>query len=365
MILADRVGQCSTPFVVRDNGTGRIWKLNNTADHAAAVAKCPVRYVLEDDLTTLCADLAYSKGARTLACADLLRMPATRLWVEWCNKPWQHALQRYGFPLFQAGCQWIGRRGALISASPDGRSGMIRTFWSAGEGSDEVLASSIESYFDLDTGEGESPDEPDRQEGRQAGQVRDETIAHADDVLARCFRFRYEQSWADYYSNAGLIQADSEKLWRYTLGTIALDVPMLLSFVLLLLTRSGLPQRASDLERLNRARSRAGKSALLDHLIVRAPLLPEYSVQQQAAVHGSRRTPRLHHVRGHLMRRGSQLFWRVPHLRGSARAGNVQTRTVVWTFDEARARRSGSHDAYRSITDTVMDHATALSRTLQ
>jgi hypothetical protein len=46
-----------------------------------------------------------------------------------------------------------------------------------------------------------------------------------------------------------------------------------------------------------------------------------------------RRSPRLHHVRGHLMRHGSELIWRVPHLRGHARSGRVQTRTVVWTFD--------------------------------
>jgi hypothetical protein len=38
-------------------------------------------------------------------------------------------------------------------------------------------------------------------------------------------------------------------------------------------------------------------------------------------------------VRGHLVRRGSQLFWRVPHLRGSARQGSVRTRTVTWTFE--------------------------------
>jgi hypothetical protein len=37
-------------------------------------------------------------------------------------------------------------------------------------------------------------------------------------------------------------------------------------------------------------------------------------------------------VRGHLVRRGAELFWRVPHLRGNARFGAVRTRTVTWTF---------------------------------
>jgi hypothetical protein len=38
-------------------------------------------------------------------------------------------------------------------------------------------------------------------------------------------------------------------------------------------------------------------------------------------------------VRGHLVRRGSELFWRVPHLRGNVRAGIVRSRTVTWTID--------------------------------
>jgi hypothetical protein len=32
------------------------------------------------------------------------------------------------------------------------------------------------------------------------------------------------------------------------------------------------------------------------------------------------------------VRRGAELFWRVPHLRGDARLGAVRTRTVTWTF---------------------------------
>lgn len=342
MILADRVAQCRTPFVVQDNHGGHLWRLDNTADHAEEVKKCPTRYVLADDLARLCADLAYSKGARTVACADLLHMPAPTLWVEWCNGPWQSALQRYGFPLIEAGCQWVGRRGALIKSSLDGRRGMVRTFWSSGESDAEVLASSLEAFFDFDAREGEGPEPPDGngKEGLRTIQVRDEARADGDDVLARCFRFRYEGSWSNYYGKAGLAEDVQRALWRHTLGTIALDIPMLLAFVLLLSTRSGLPHRTSDCERLNRARQKAGKAALLDHIEVHAPLLPEYLEQQRADQRSTRRGPRLHHVRGHLVRRGSQLFWRVPHLRGSARAGTVQTRTVVWTFDDTRSGRA-------------------------
>jgi hypothetical protein len=342
MILADRVAQCRTPFVVRDDHGGHLWRLDSTADHAEQVRTCPTRYVLADDLTRLCADVAYSKGARTVACADLLHIPAPTLWVEWCNEPWRSALQHYGFPLIEGACQWVGRRGALIKSSLDGRRGVVRTFWSSGESEAEVLACSLEAFFDFDAQEGEGPESPDCKESPQAIQVRDEIRADGDDVLARCFRFRYERSWSEYYEKAGLAEAVRSALWRHSLGSIAMDIPMLLTFVLLLSTRSGLPHRSSDYERLNCARQKSGKIALLDHILVRSPILPEYNEQQRTDQHGTRRGPRLHRVRGHLVRRGSSLFWRVPHLRGSARAGIVNSRTVVWTFDDTRSGITGS-----------------------
>src|SRR5215469_12890055 len=140
MILADRVAQCREPFVVLDDN-GRSWRLNNTADCAASLSTCATRYVLADELTRLCADLAYSKGARTVACADLLHVPSTTLWVEWCNAPWQEALYRYGFPVVESSPQWFGRRGALLRAAADGRRGLVRTFWTTGFHNNEALAS--------------------------------------------------------------------------------------------------------------------------------------------------------------------------------------------------------------------------------
>lgn len=336
MNLIDSVAQCHTPFVVRDHTSGQVSALNNTADCAGLVGRCPLRYVLSDDLTRLCADLAYSKGAHTVACADLLHVPAQTLWMEWCNAPWNNALQEYGFPLVPAGAQWVGRRGAWVRATRDGRRGLVRTFWSvAGAG---VLASSVEAYFDFDAAKGEEP-EPLLGSRGLAGRVFDSARAD-DDVLGRCFRFRYEQSWSEYYGRAGLSGELSFALWRHALGTIAMDIPMLLAFFLLLATRSGLPQRPQELERLNLRRRRCGKVPLLDHIEVTAPVLPEYRDCRRSAPVPGRRSPRLHHVRGHLVRRGSQIFWRLPHLRGSARSGVVRSRTVTWSFDRAGAGRT-------------------------
>ena len=153
------------------------------------------------------------------------------------------------------------------------------------------------------------------------------------DILRRCFRFRYERTWAEYYANTVLSPQQRDAVARHALGTIAIEIPAILAFFLLLGTRPALPRRPLMLERLNRARSRAGKAPLLAHMEVFAPLIPEYAPSNAAGTGVERRPRRLHHVRGHLVRRGSQLFWRVPHLRGSRHAGVVRTRTVTWTMD--------------------------------
>jgi hypothetical protein len=117
------------------------------------------------------------------------------------------------------------------------------------------------------------------------------------------------------------------------LGTMAFDMPMILALFLLFASKDGLQRRAADLERLNHARRRSGKHALLEHIEVRAPIAMSYQCPASLAANVNRRRgPRLHHVRGHIARRGDKVFWRVPHLRGSARLGVVRTRTVQLSF---------------------------------
>jgi hypothetical protein len=132
---------------------------------------------------------------------------------------------------------------------------------------------------------------------------------------------------------------EKNSIARHALGTIAIDIPVLLVFFLLLAARPGLPRRPLILERLNQARIKSGRAPLLEHIEVSSPLLPEYHPSSSLESSGHhRRTPRLHHVRGHLVRRGSQLFWRVPHLRGSSRSGVIRSRTVTWNLDHPAGR---------------------------
>jgi hypothetical protein len=332
MRLADRIAQCRTPFIVENTKDGSIAHLNGAAAFATDINACATRYVLSDELASLCTALAYSKGASTLACADLLHVPAERVWVEWAEAPWRNELARYGFnsPVDSSN---PGRRGVFIQSTPQGRRGLLRTFWADGESELNVLSSSMEAYFDFDTRAGEDPEVYGRQ-SRSSICVSDNALGDAD-ILRRCFRFRFERSWQNYYERAQLSSVQAAALTHHVLGTIAIDMPVLLAFFLLLATRPGLPRRPLMLERLNKARARSGKPALLEQIEVFAPLLPEYKSGLGSGSEASRRLRRLHHVRGHLVRRGSSLFWRVPHLRGNARAGSIRTRTVTWQFDSS------------------------------
>ena len=226
MRLADRIAQCRTPFVVENTRDGCVTQLSGAAAFSKDIAECATRYVLSDELTRLCTALAYSKGASTLACADLLRVPAERVWVEWADSPWRSELALYGFknPSDSASS---GRGGVFIQSNSQGRQGLLRTFWAGGESEMTVLASSMEAYFDFDTPEGEEPEVFDRQQ-RSSICVSDDTLEDAD-ILRRCFRFRFERSWHDYYEKARLTSVQDAAVTHHSLGTIAIGIPVLLA----------------------------------------------------------------------------------------------------------------------------------------
>lgn len=336
MKLVDCLAQFREPLIVKDTTSGVLSHLSGAAEYAGRVAQCPIRYVLSDDLTRLCTALAYSKGSRSVACADLLHVPAETVWVEWCEAPWRAELAQYGFGLDAADTRRSGRRGAFIQSLTDGRRGLVRTFWSDKETETVVLASSMEAYFDFDTPVDEDP-HPVDDDCRCTVCVSD---GNNGDLLRQCVRFRYERSWDAYYQQARCSPASKQAIARHALGTIAADIPVLLAFLLLLGIRSGVSHRPQSFARLNRSRAKAGKIPLLDHVEVRSPVLSPYGFIGAASDGMSGRARRLHHVRGHLVRRGSKIFWRIPHLRGSPRAGSIRTRTVTWTVNESNRLRA-------------------------
>jgi hypothetical protein len=313
-------GRCAS---VQPNDSGTLPGAEQFKD---AVRECPLRFVLSDELARCTTQLAYAEGDRLSACLDLIHMPARSLWVEWSDAPRLEALK--DIPFFDLKCARSAHRaGALVCAAPSCRSGIIRTFWSS---QDELAyLSPMVATFDLDDLMDESASGESRWRGITRLHLKEEP---AIDELLGHLSFRFDDTWATYYEEQCSTQALRDQVLLANLECCAFDAPMLIAFALLLGARDLLPRQAIDHNKLNRARRGKGKPALLEHIEVHAPLDIPMSSDSRHSDPIFRSSPRLHHVRGHIVRRGDAVFWRSPHLRGRARLGQVRTRTVTMRF---------------------------------
>jgi hypothetical protein len=144
-------------------------------------------------------------------------------------------------------------------------------------------------------------------------------------------RFRFEDSWAAYYREGAGDAAFRGRLINDSINSIAWDAPLALAFLLLLSAKDATRLLPVSRAALNRKRLANGRAPLLDHIEVNASLDAVSASESPGQLTG-RQSPRLHHVRGHLVRRENRVFWRVPHLRGSGSRGMVRTRTVCLAF---------------------------------
>jgi hypothetical protein len=325
MRLLDLIAQGRSARVHADDGR----ELPGANRFSEAIRNCPLRYVLSDELSRCATQLAYAEGDRLSACLDLIHAPAHSLWVEWADAPWREALQ--AIPALEAKNGVPSRHnGALVTAASNCRSGQIRTFWSTLD--ERAYVSPVVTTFDFDR------PPPALATGDSAAAIwRGETVLHMDgepaiEELLVHLRFHLDDEWAAYYSDRCCTEEGRAMLLRRCLGACAFDAPMLMAFFLLLGARDLLPRQEISRGRINRARRRVGKPPLLEHIEVSAPI-DKVSPRGLAPTSPSTRlSPRLHHVRGHIVRRGAAVFWRSPHVRGSARLGQVRSRTVVMTF---------------------------------
>ena len=332
MRLLDRIVQSRAPLLIARGS--EVVRLPGPADFAAAVASCPLRLVLTDPLTRVCASLAYAEGDRLAGCLDLVHVPSQAVWVEWLDAPRLDVVSRaLGLDATSAHGP-ATRAGVYVVTDAVGRRGEARTFWGPVEGEDEARLAPLVTEFDLDRDDGGTGSIADVFGGASA------RLAAQDPALAsilRCLRFRFDDCWAAYYRAECASAAARESVLRASLATVATDLPVLFALCLLLSSRTRLPGHRPDLTRLNRRRAREGRAALLDHTELTVPVMSAYATSAPGA--DPRRAPRLHHVRGHIVRRGSQVFWRVPHLRGRAAFGPLRARSLTLHF-ESRSRAS-------------------------
>ena len=338
MRLLDLIAQAVDPVLVLSSVHGRTpVSLSGPREFAQRVSACPLRFVMADNLTRASAELAFADGVRLSDCLDLIRIPAPDLWIEWSDSAHQQVMCESGAVAPEDMDTSERQIGVLLQAAPSGRSAVVRTFWSAhdGAGGRSAEMSPVETYFNLDDRFVPSADGGDLLRGECVSVP--SCLPHIADLLERV-RFRFDQSWANYYKQVALDRSTRETVVRKSLGAVAHDIPLLLAFFLLLNAKGA--TRAVEINRqyVNQKRQSRDRRLLLDHVEVHATL-PEAATAQgtfrDESNAGTRHSPRLHHVRGHLVRREDRIFWRVPHLRGCVHRGVIRSRTVCLQFSSA------------------------------
>jgi len=325
MRLLDSVAH-QRPFHVENEALGLRFRVQTAADFQSRIESTPHRFVLDAKATAFCAEFAIAEATLLSESVDLLRCPAERFWIEWMDRARVEALAPHipSLPNLEQ-LNNDARSGALVELSPGGRRGKAWLF--TGYGSDADLCP-LYVEFDL-----ERPAvAPARDPYLKQFSVSCLELPKLDLINRHCL-MAVEPSWFTYCK----FSTPSAKVFNDVVTQLAskmlFDWPFIAAFTLLYQIPNLLDRRVSNLIKLNASRTRRGKPELLEHVEIGASLigrLERLPAEDTRAVSAKPRT-RLHHVRGHLVRRGDSIFWRSPHLRGDPALGMVKTRTVRFT----------------------------------
>lgn len=300
MCLADKLSQRSEGVLIQR--AGRDWIMPGSADFAMAVAESDARYLLLNDVTETCRDISGEWADLLNPSSPRLRVPMARVWVEWTDA---------------ASRQEIG---LLVNAADDGRSGRIRVFWNTGEGPEVAQA---EVIFDLD----DPLVHGTQADGRHTFALG--ILPSRLSALAPHLALVFDPCWEEYFHGSALGAAALPNAARLCSERLLPDIIAAFAFFALLGVKVPLRERPIDRRKLNIARAKGGKPALLDHVEL-ALGQPGGPAQTGAdAGDGNRRNPRLHVVRGHLVRRRDSVFWRAAHMRGVDNFHQAMPRTRV------------------------------------
>ena len=302
MYLCDQVAQSRSEMLVED-GAGRVHRVPGACDMADHVRSCSTRYVLDATVRDTCLELMCNRADVIRLEDRCYRIPHQAMWIEWTN------------PDVRQG-QANQRAGVLVLADDEtGRRGTMHSFSQDEAG--EPWAAQVFFSFDFDNELSGS----DALCGLRFGDVRD------PQEVMRIFRHgigQIDRRWLAFFRASGGLPGE---VLQQMMRAAVPDFGMLCAFLLLLSLDCAVAEPRPGLDRINRARARAGKSLLLDHVEVSLRLA--VVGQQGAGGHaGGRNTARLHQVRGHRVRRAGKTFWRTHHLRGDAAMGVIASRTV-------------------------------------
>lgn len=270
----------------------------------AKVRECPVRYVMSDPVYDNSLYAAVEQADCLLAALQTLRAPHPSMWIEWMEP------QRAD-PSVRA------RAGVLVETDDLGRSGTLSSIWMDAELGPVRAPAFFAFNFDRQLSDGLEAHDADRT---------DEHLYRCYNDLFRHTAFIVEPVWLDRLrQSAG---SEFRNCLDQFFAANVHDVPFFCAFALLLTQPRVLETRPRDLAKLNKSRSKKGSPPLLDHIELHMHLDRPATYGVASGPGMGRLNARLHWVRGHLVHRGSSVFWRRSHIRGDATQGTVLTKTL-------------------------------------
>ena len=315
MRFLDAVAQAREAIAVACPGDATVWRFPGADVLASELSLCPLRYVLHDDVTAVCTRLAFEDDTILGSSIELVRIPAPTLWIEFVGSARHGVFADLDRLDVRANPSSRQRVGILVTADARGRRGSADVCWENGEGlSPDLAPFTVEYDFD---------DEGFSERGAFSVSVSDFPALSA---LFNRVRFRLRPEWHRYYAQRAKSPDHYRDILRRAVDPLLEDVPFLAVFCLLLSSGNALRQEPADRSRLNMARARRSRPPLLDHVELTMNLAHGNT---NAVAVGERSSPRLHFVRGHLVRRGDAVHWRTSHIRGKAEVGSIRSRTVA------------------------------------
>ena len=305
MLLADRVAQYAIEAESLGGSAGSF-----DADLLTSMQEANPRYVLDEHAAGACSELIRSADGLFDPSSELLRLPSGSFWLEMRQEAPDSAERADG-----------SRIGVLVQAEPNGRSGFIRHFASKPNGVCQEYPVWTEFDFDYPPHLTERSFRLAHGEYEHLSTLLNHAVVHLD------------RHWAasPTVGSAG----DGGNPQQLFAEAVWFDLPLLAAFAALLNSPDIVATRKSELQRLNRARVRRSRPPLLDHVEVRLVLGEESRYSTEASSH-HRMPPRLHFVRGHLVRRSGKTFWRASHLRGDTSAAVLRKTVRVTAARTAR-----------------------------
>jgi hypothetical protein len=276
------------------------------------------RFILDPTATRTMVELNLGRPLVTREAIEHVRVPYTKMWVEWDDGDRERLREKFGKPLSYAELRPMpGRVGFLLEVDRGGRAGTATWAWtSPGENEYCPNIGAVQPYFDLDQ-HFELP--PDRIEGLFKGNLaalwRDNPVQL--EALFDIWRTaeHLPSPWGQAYFRA--LGNDPLAISLSYADTVGEYIAIWAIVLMLTASRPVLDATPVDLARLNKQRAKRHDPPLLDHTRLSLRLTPQ---EQRPVMRGElgygRKSPRVHLVSRYLARRGDRHWLVEPYWRG-------------------------------------------------